>query len=87
MDGNGDMRGSLWRVVAVAALSSMIGWWSRQLTLEIPPPWFREDVRTNTEEIAQHEKRIDELERKDPYASVIGRLLEIEQRLDKMQDR
>ena len=27
------------------------GWWSRQLTLEIPPQWFRDDVKNNTRDI------------------------------------
>ena len=60
----------------------MIGWWSRQITLEIPPAWFREDVRSNTEAIGRHEERLDSLERSDPYQTLVNRLLEIEKRLD-----
>ena len=83
-NGNGDPRIGLWRVVAVAALSTMLGWWSRQVTLEIPPAWFREDVRENTENIAAHEQRLDKLDRSDPYDSIVKRLLEIERQLDKL---
>lgn len=80
---------SFWRNVAVAMVSVVIavmssvgGWWARQLTLEIPPAWFREDVRENTEHLGRLDERLDKLEASNPYRAVVERLIELERRLD-----
>ena len=63
MNDNGSNGSGLWKAAALALLSLMVGWWSRQLTLEIPPKWFQDRVDGNAGQIAQHERRIDELEK------------------------
>ena len=72
----------VWKFIATCCLSGMIGWWSRQLTLEIPPAWFRDDVTTNTRELGKHNDRLLALERSDRYQVIIERLVQIEKRLD-----
>ena len=57
-----DRLGDLWKPVAVTLLGAMLGWWSRQLTLEIPPSWFLDDVRSNTQDLRDINRKIREIE-------------------------
>ena len=67
----------LWKAIAIGTVSMMIGWWSRQFTLEIPPKWFRDRVDQNITITAQHERRLDELEKVGDLAEVLRTLEEL----------
>ena len=68
----------IWQQIALTLVAAAIGWWARQLTLEIPPQWFREDVQANTSRIGAIESRITQVEGSDRYAAVVERLIELE---------
>ena len=78
---NGWDRNHVWSTIAKVLLGSMAGWWGRQLTLEIPPAWFRRDVENNTFAIREHDKRLDTIEKSDRYLLLMDRLHDIEREI------